>query len=83
MPNLTLPYNDWDFRKDIRPFRASTRRAFNVVDSAVNIGAVLIAPYFLIQYLMERYPGLGALTRAMTLRLHNELLEASSLKDMS
>ncbi len=40
MTEISFPYNEWDDQKDIRPFRASTRRAFNVVNGAVNIGAV-------------------------------------------
>lgn len=40
MTEIRFPYNEWDIRTDIRPFRAAARRAFNVVNDAVDIGAV-------------------------------------------
>ena len=40
MTNLSLPFEGWDERKDIRPEQASTHRAFGIVNGALDLGRV-------------------------------------------
>jgi len=45
MTNVTFPYEDWNDQKDVRMFRASKPRAFNTVDSALDIGDVPVGTH--------------------------------------
>ena len=40
MTNVSFPYEDWNSNKDVRMVRAGSRRAFGVVEGAVDIGDV-------------------------------------------
>ena len=40
MTNVSFPYEDWNTNKDVRLVRAGSRRAFGVVEGAVDIGDV-------------------------------------------